>query len=101
MIMLYQNLFYMEMCYEGTALCWQSTVKPVLSGHSKRRPKIGFKDRLVLNACQTYCRMHSAILLIFIKVPFVLRALFCLFLSGRLRQVLLYDDCGELVEEEL
>ena len=23
-----------------------STVKPVLSGHSKRRPKIGFQDRL-------------------------------------------------------
>ena len=26
------------------------TVKPVLSGHSKRRPKIGFQDRLSLNA---------------------------------------------------
>ena len=33
------------------------TVKPVLSGHSKRRPKIGFQDRLSLNACQKYCRM--------------------------------------------
>ena len=28
------------------------TVKPVLSGHSKRRPKLGFQDRLSLNAGQ-------------------------------------------------
>ena len=35
------------------------TVKPVLSGHSKRRPKIGFQDRLLLNAGQKYCRMLS------------------------------------------
>ena len=27
----------------------ESTVKPVLSGHSKRRPKIGFQDQLSLN----------------------------------------------------
>ena len=31
------------------------TVKPVLSGHSKRRPKIGFQDQLSLNAGQKYC----------------------------------------------
>ena len=33
------------------------TVKPVLSGHSKTRPKIGFQDQLLLNAGQKYCRM--------------------------------------------
>ena len=33
------------------------TVKPVLSRHSKRRQKIGFQDRLSLNAGQKYCRM--------------------------------------------
>ena len=33
------------------------TLKPVLSGHSKRRPKIGFQDLLSLNAGQRYCRM--------------------------------------------
>ena len=33
------------------------TVKPVLSGHSKRRQKIGFQDPLLLNAGQKYCRM--------------------------------------------
>ena len=58
------------------------TVKPVLSGHSKRRPKIGFQDRLSLNAGQKYCRMlqgeHSAILSTFIKLPFVIK-IFVLF----------------------
>ena len=42
-----------------------------------KRPKIGFQDRLLLNAGQKYCRMlpleHSAILLTFIKLPFVLK----------------------------
>ena len=33
------------------------TVKPTLRGHSKRRSKIGFHDRLSLNAGQKYCRM--------------------------------------------
>ena len=70
------------------------TVKPVLNGHSKRRSKIGFQDQLSLNAGQKYCRMlqaeHSALLLTFIKLPYSHNTLFCLFLSGRLRQVLLY-----------
>ena len=65
----------------------QSTVKPVLSGHShsktcvkrplSKRPKIGFQDHLSLNAGQKYCRMfpleHSAILTTFIKLPFVIK----------------------------
>ena len=65
------------------------TVKPL-----KKRPKIGFSDQLSLNAGQKYCRMlhweHSAILSTFLKLPYVIRFLFCLFLSGRLRQVLLF-----------
>ena len=53
------------------------TVKPVLSGYSKRRPKLVFKtDYLSLSAGQKYCRMlqaeHSAILSAFIKLPFVI-----------------------------
>ena len=44
---------------------------------SKRR-KIGFQDQLSLNAGQEYCRMllleHSAILLTFIKLPFVIKS---------------------------
>ena len=54
-----------------------ATVKPVLSGHLKRRPNIGFQDRLLVNAGQKYCRMlqgeHSAILSTFIKLPFVFK----------------------------
>ena len=61
----------------------ENTVKPVLSGHSKRRQKIGFQDRLSLNAGQKYCRMlqgqHSAILLTFIKLPFVIKTFFVYF----------------------
>ena len=52
------------------------TVKHVLSGHSKRRPKL-FLDRLSLNAGQKYCRMlqveHSAILLTCITLPFTIK----------------------------
>ena len=53
------------------------TVKPVVSGHSNRRPKFGFQDRLSLNAGQKYFRMlqeeHSAILSTFFKLPFVIK----------------------------
>ena len=54
-----------------------NTVKPVISGHSKRRPEIDFQDRFFHNAGQKYCRMlqreHSAILSTFIKLPFVIK----------------------------
>ena len=51
-----------------------STFKPVLSGHSKNTPKIGFQYQLSLNAGQKYCRMeHSAILSTFIKLPFSIK----------------------------
>ena len=40
-------------------------------------PKIGFQDQLWLNAGQKYCRMlqgeHSAILLTFVKLTFVIK----------------------------
>ena len=42
------------------SLCYQvhdNVVNPVLSGHSKRRPKIGYQDRLSLNEGQKYCRI--------------------------------------------
>ena len=60
------------------------TVKPVLSGHSKRRPKIGFQDPLSLNSGQKYSRMlqgeHSVILSTFIKLPFAIKMFFVYFL---------------------
>ena len=66
------------------------TVKPVLSGHSKRRQKNVFKTDCPLMQVESIaeCSKHSAILSTFIKLPFVIKILFCLFLSGRLRQVL-------------
>ena len=73
---------------------WGGTAKPVLSGHSKRRPKIGFQVRLSLNAGQKYCRMpQESILQYFppsLSYHLSLRSLFCLFLSGHFTQVLLY-----------
>ena len=53
------------------------------------------EDQLKLNEGQKHCRMlqgeHSAILSTFIKLPFVIKSLFGLFLSGCLRHVLLYE----------
>ena len=41
----------------GSFLRFSNTVKPVFSGHSKRRSNIGFQDRLSLYVGQKYCRM--------------------------------------------
>ena len=62
------------------------TVKPVLSSHSKRRPKFGFQDRVSLHAGQTP-KDHSALLSVFIKLPFVFKTFGFFYLSDRLRQV--------------
>ena len=51
--------------------------------------KIGFQDRLSLNAGQKY----SAILSTFIKPPFVIKIFVLSILSDRFRQVLLYGIC--------
>ena len=69
----------------------KTCVKRTLS----KRPKISFQDQLLLNAGQKYCRMlqweHSAILSIFIKLPFVIETFVLSILSVRFTQVLLYD----------
>ena len=67
-------------------VCHQSTVplshnslysKTCVKRPLSKRSKIGFQDQLSLNAGQKYCRMlqgeHSAILLTFIKLPFVFK----------------------------
>ena len=58
-----------------------------------KRQKIGFQDRLSLNAGQKYCRMlQESILQYFwpsLSYHLALRSLFCLFLSGCFTQVLL------------
>ena len=95
-------------CLRAAQRCWRTLFTvwvyifstPVFSGHSKRRPKIGFQDRLSLNAGQKYCRMlQESILQHFwpsLSYHLSLRPLFCLFLSGRLRQVLLYSPIDNL-----
>ena len=60
--------------YPPSELLYNKTcVKQPLS----KRPKIGFQVQLLLNVGQKYCRMlqgeHSAILLTFIKLPFVIK----------------------------
>ena len=73
------------------------TVKPVLRGHSNRTPKIGFQHRLYrLMQVKSIAKCSKgSILQCFrpsLSYHFPLRPLFCLFLSGSLRQVLLYID---------
>ena len=67
-----------------------------------KKTENGFQDQLSLNAGQKYCRMlqgeHSAILLTSIKLPFVIKTLFCLFLRGRFTQVLLYSGFCSCIE---
>ena len=51
--------------------------KTCLKQPLSKRKQVGFQDQLSLNAVQKYCRMlqgeHSAILLTFIKLPFVIK----------------------------
>ena len=73
-----------NMIYSKTCLKW-----PL-----KKRSKIDFQDRLSLNAGRKYCRMlQKSILQYFrpaLSYHLSLRSLFCLCLSGRFRQVILY-----------
>ena len=75
-------------------LCICRYSKTCLKWPLKKKTKIGFQDRLSLNAGQKYCRMLSWSILQYFRPSLsyhlTLRPLFCLFLSGRLRQVLLY-----------
>ena len=71
--------------------------KTCLKQPLKSRPKIVFQTQLSLNAGQKYCRMlpllqeeHSEYFRPSLSYHLSLRSLFCLFLIGRLRQVLLY-----------
>ena len=47
--------------------------KTCLKQPLKKKTKIVFQDRLSLNAGQKYCRMLSAILSTFIKLPFLIK----------------------------
>ena len=73
---------------------FSSTVKPVLSGHSKRRPKLIFKTDYRLMQVKSIAECSKGSILQYFRPSLSyhlsLKSLFCLFLSGRLRQVLLY-----------
>ena len=67
-----------------------STVKPVLSGHLKGRPKLFFNTDYHLMQVKSIaeCSMESILQFFWpsIRHHWSLRALFCLFLSSRFRQ---------------
>ena len=91
----------MRRLYENTNYCMQSVCclkysKTCLKWPLKKKTKIGFQAGLLLNAGQKYCRMlQESILQHFrpsLSYHLSLRPLFCLILSGPLRQVLLYME---------
>ena len=65
----------LKICPNPTKLTQYS--KTCVKRPLSKRPKIDFQIQLSLNAGQKYCRMlqseHSAVLLIFIKLPFVIK----------------------------
>ena len=64
--------------------------KPVLSGHSNKDQKLFFKtDYHLMQVKRIAEREHSALLLTFIKLPFVVKTFVLSIFSGRFRQVLL------------
>ena len=71
------------------------TVKPVLSGHSNRTPKLVFNTNYRLMQVKSIAECSKGSILQYFwpssSYHLSLRSLFCLFLSGRLRQVLLYS----------
>ena len=67
------------------------TVKSVLSGHSKRHQKLVFKTDYLLMFVKSIAECSNGSILQYFRPSLsyhlLLRPLFCLFLSGRLRQV--------------
>ena len=68
--------------------CCPSTVKPVLSSHSKRSKMVFKTDYRLMQV--KHIAEYSAILSTFIKLPLVIKIFVLSFFSGRLRHVLLY-----------
>ena len=76
--------------------CSHTTLKLVLNGHSKRRPKLVFKTDYRLMQVKSIAECSKGNILQYFRPQlsyhFSLRSLFCLCLSVRLRQVLLYHQ---------
>ena len=98
--MIYHELFFLSfssfpLIQEGLlSVTSESTVKPVLSGHSKRRLKLGFKTNYRLMQVKSIAEYSKGSILQYFRPSLSyhmsLRSLFYLFVSGRLRQALLY-----------
>ena len=69
------------------------TVKPVLTGHSKKTKKLFFKTDYCIMQVKSIAECSNGSILQYFRPSLsyhlTLSSLFCLFLSGRLRQVLL------------
>ena len=74
--------------------------KTCLKWPLKKKTEICFQDRLSLNAGQKYCRMfqgeHSAILLTFIKLPFVINTFVLSCFEWPLKTGFTVYDCKKL-----
>ena len=85
-----EDVFNRQLRRSIASLC---TVKPVLSGHSKQTPKLVFNTNYSLMLVKSIAECSNGSILQYLwpsfSYHFPLRPLFCLFLSGRLRQVLL------------
>ena len=91
--MLYPNLCYIEATIKGLHCIYNITVKPVLSGHSKKDQILGFQTDYCLMQVKSIAECSSGSILQYfgpsLSYHLSLRPLFCLFFSGSLRQVLL------------
>ena len=78
----------------------RNTVKPVLSCHSKKDQKLVFMTDYGLMQVKSIAECSKGSILQYfgpsLSYHLSLRSLFCLFLSGRLRQVLLYVNCQDI-----
>ena len=76
--------------------------KTCLKRPLSKRPQTGFQDRLLFNAGQKYCRILQYFRLS-LSYHLSLRSLFCLLLSGRFKQVLLYfvEKAGSQVARQM
>ena len=73
--------------------------KTCLKRPLKKDLKLVFKTNYRLMHAKSITEWeHSAILSTCIKLPFVFKTLFCLFLSGRFIQVLLYEGSEQKLE---
>ena len=91
---LLKNRFAHEKIVDEVSDQTLSTVKPVLSDHSKRRQKLVFKTAYRLMQVKSIAEYSKGSILQYFRPSLSyylsLRSFFCLFLSGRFRQVLLY-----------